>query len=486
MFRFTRLSALLTLSGLSACSSISAEEEQSKVDAWPAFPSAVPLVDSGEPDPYAKENPEQRNARMAWWRHAKFGMFIHWGVYSVPAGMHKGEKVRGYAEWLMRKGRIPIADYRAYAKDFNPTQYDPDFWAQLARDAGMRYMVITAKHHDGFAVFPSDVTDWDITDSTPYGKDLIAPLAEAARKKDLKFGLYYSQAQDWTHPGGSTGRGSDSKPWDETHAGNMDTYIKTIAVPQVKEILTRYQPDVLWWDTPAQMNEPRARELVSALRLAPGIIHNNRLGGGYKGDIETPEQFIPATGFKDRDWEVCMTMNDSWGFQSYDHNWKSTDDIIRMLCDIVSKGGNFLLNVGPTKEGIMPQASIDRLREVGAWMDVNGESIHGTSANPFSNLAWGRCTRKVHPDGTTLYFHVFEWPKDGKLRINGLKSLPASAQLLASGETLKFSAFSEGASNGVIIEVPDQAPGGLVPVIKVNISGALEVADVQPDQAKEQ
>lgn len=474
------LAVLLSLLGRTSTADISPTP---KPVSWPNFPAAAPLAATESPDPYAEESAGQRDARMAWWRYAKFGMFIHWGVYSVPAGTYDGEKVKGIGEWIMLRGKIPIKEYRSFAEDFNPTEYDPERWAELAREAGMRYIVITSKHHDGFALFPSEVTDWDVEDATPYEKDLIGPLAEAAREEGLKFGLYYSQAQDWTHPGGNVAKWAGGE-YDEAHKGNMDEYIEEIAVPQVREILTRYQPDILWWDTPYEMNEERARQLIPLLRLKPGIIHNNRLGGGYEGDTETPEQHIPATGIAGRDWEVCMTMNDTWGYKSYDHNWKSTEVLLRKLCDIVSKGGNFLLNVGPTSEGRIPQPSIDRLKEVGAWMDVNGESIYGTSANPFAKLSWGRCTKRIRPDGATLYFHVFDWPENGKLRVNGLKSVPASAQLLSSGESLAFSTFASDTAVGAIIEVPARVPAGRIPVIKMEIRGDLEVVRILPKQGK--
>jgi alpha-L-fucosidase len=237
---------------------------------------------------------------MAWWRQAKFGMFIHWGIYAVPAGTYKGKKIRGVGEWIMLRGSIPVADYQAYAKQFNPVKYDPDAWAKLAEEAGMRYMVITAKHHDGFALFPSKASKWNVVDATPYGKDLIGPLAKAARAHGLKFGLYYSQAQDWNNPGGAKWGMKEGQGWDPAHKGSFDTYLKNVAVPQVREILTAYQPDVLWWDTPTWMNSKRAKPLSALLSLRPGIITNNRLGGGYRGDTDTPEQKIPATGLKGR------------------------------------------------------------------------------------------------------------------------------------------------------------------------------------------
>ena len=442
---------------------------------------AAPAVDSfvESPDPYANETEAQRDARMAWWRDAKFGMFIHWGVYSVPAGKYDGKQIRGNGEWILLRAKIPVETYRGYAKDFNPVKYDPVAWAKLAKQAGMRYMVITSKHHDGFALYPSDVTDWDIADATPYGKDLLGPLAEAARAEGLKFGLYYSQAQDWTHPGGAK---SPPKGWDERHRGDFDKYLEEIAGPQVDEILTRFQPDVLWWDTPRMMNNHRAEKLIPLLRKVPGIIHNNRLGGDYPGDTETPEQHIPAgTGLEGIDWEVCMTMNRTWGYKSYDNNWKSTTDLIHKLCDIAGKGGNFLLNVGPTPAGIIPRPSIDRLKEVGAWMDVNGEAIYGTTRSPLGKLTWGRCTKKLRPAGATLYLHVFDWPSDGKLFVPGLTSLPATTSLLANGKSVEAAAAT-GDVPGIVLSLPGEAPNAIASVVKLEIEGQLQVDSVLPKQ----
>lgn len=426
------------------------------------------------PDPYANETKGQRDQRMQWWREAKFGMFIHWGVYAVPAGTYEGQQIKGIGEWIMLNGKIPAATYRQYGEKFTAAKYDPAAWAALARRAGMRYMVITSKHHDGFALFDSAVSDWDAVDASAAKRDLIQPLAAAARKEGLRFGLYYSQAQDWTHPGGAKYHLKEGESWDPATAGSFDTYLKTIAEPQVKEILTRFKPDVLWWDTPQWMNKERAEPLIRHLSLVPGIIHNNRLGGGFGGDTETPEQHIPATGFKDRDWEVCMTMNDTWGFKSYDHNWKSTNTILHQLCDIVSKGGNFLLNVGPTAEGEIPQESIERLEAVGRWIEVNGEAIYATEASPFHRLPWGRCTRKSSPEGTTLYFHVFDWPEDGKLFIPGLKSSVQSAVLLAGGAKVPAIAGTD----GVTLHLPAQAPDPDVSVIRVTTQNALDVEPI--------
>jgi alpha-L-fucosidase len=430
--------------------------------------NSLSVMAQENPDPYANETKEQRDARMKWWREAKFGMFIHWGVYSVPAGIYKGKKIPGIGEWIMHNAKIPVAEYREFAKQFNPVKYNPDEWVKLAKDAGMKYIVITSKHHDGFALFDSKVTDWDVVDATPYKKDLLKPLAEACQRHGIKLGFYYSQAQDWNHPGGAAAGGH----WDPAQDGSMDEYIDKIAVPQVREILSNYGPiAILWWDTPINMNAERAKKLIALLRLQPGIIHNNRLGGGFHGDTETPEQYIPPTGFPGRDWEVCMTMNDTWGYKSYDNNWKSTKTLIRNLVDIASKGGNYLLNVGPTSEGLIPEPSVERLKEIGKWMKVNGEAIYATTASPFKKLAWGRCTKKIQGDQTILYLHVFDWPQDGSLLVPGLKNKALSAKLLATGETLAFKNTDE----GVTITVPKTAPDEISSTVVLTIAGTPDV-----------
>jgi alpha-L-fucosidase len=436
--------------------------------AWTSVLHASSDTKNASPDPYAQETKEEHAARMAWWREAKFGLFIHWGVYAVPAGVHDGRDIPGIGEWIMLHGRIPVEVYKAYAPAFTAERYDPRAWARLARRAGMRYVVITSKHHDGFALFDSKVSDWDAVDAAGAKRDLLAPLARAVRREGLKFGLYYSQAQDWTHPGGAKMHGGD---WDDAHRGDMDAYLRDIAAPQVEEILTQYRPDILWWDTPVGMSRERAATLIPYLRLVPGIIHNNRLGGGFGGDTETPEQHIPATGFKDRDWEVCMTMNDTWGYKSTDHAWKSVTTLLHMLSDIVSKGGNFLLNVGPTADGVIPQPSVERLEAVGAWMEVNGEAIYGTTASPFPALPWGRCTKKLNRRGASLYLHVFEWPKDGRLVVPGLRNEVRSARMLAGGGRLKAAQTEE----GVVLEVPAAAPDPHVSVIRLDVQGELDI-----------
>ncbi|PSL30996.1 alpha-L-fucosidase [Chitinophaga ginsengisoli] len=431
--------------------------------------------------------------KMQWWREARFGMFIHWGVYAVPAGTYKGQRINRIGEWIMNRGKIPVADYQDFARQFNPVKYDPDAWVRMAKDAGMKYIVITAKHHDGFAMFDSKASTWDIADATPYHKDLLKPLAEACRKYGIKLGFYYSQAQDWNNPGGAASRKITSEGWANPDSARIDAYtaannghwdpaqttktmsqyINEVAVPQVKELLTNYgDVAVLWWDTPTNMTDEYAEKFNELLKLQPNIITNDRLKRpNYPGDYKTPEQRIPSLGELDgKDWETCMTMNETWGYKSYANNWKSPETLVRNLVDIASKGGNYLLNVGPKADGTFPQESVDLLKQVGDWMKVNGDAIYDTKASPFGLFAWGRCTQKENADNTTLYFSVFEWPKDGKLVIPGLKNKVTSAKLVANNKTLKTNANGE----GLAIEVPANALDKIATVIKVEVKGRVE------------
>ena len=429
--------------------------------------------------PYEDETAEQRDARMAWWRDARFGLFIHWGVYSVPAGTHNGEQIENIGEWIMHYGKIPVSEYQQYAKEFNPVDYDPEAWVLMAKDAGMKYIVITAKHHDGFALFETAASDWNIVEATPYGKDLLKPLAEAARKHDIKLGFYYSQAQDWVHPGGSFW---DGYGWDPAQNGSMDEYLRDIAVPQVKELFTNYgEISILWWDTPIDMTPARAAMFDGLVELQPGIIVNNRLLYGHDGDLRTPEQNVPPTGL-DYDWEACMTMNTTWGYKSYDDDWKSSGQLIRNLVDSASKGGNYLLNVGPMANGEIPQASIERLKDVGEWMRVNSSSIYGTTASPFIRLTWGRATKKEYPNATELFLHVFDWPEDGLLRVDGLRSDVSGAYFMADfQQQIQVDKTQE----GVVLYLPEQPLDEIDTVIVLKINGKLEVERILPSQNEE-
>ncbi len=421
----------------------------------------------------AAETTAQRDARMGWWREARFGLFIHWGLYAVPAGTWRGKPVSGIGEWIMNTAKIPVREYEALAPRFDPVKFDPGAWADLAVAAGMKYVVITAKHHDGFAMFRSRTSRWNIGDATPGRHDPVKELGDAVRARGLKFGVYYSQCQDWHHPGGAAYGGH----WDPAQDGDYDAYLRTIALPQVEELLDRYGPlAVLWWDTPWEMTPARAAPFAAALARQPGLITNNRLGGGVEGDTETPEQEIPATGYPGRDWETCMTMNDTWGYKADDHHWKSAAALIRNLADVASKGGNYLLNVGPTAEGVIPPESVERLHAVGAWLAVNGEAVYGTAAGPFRKLPWGRCTAK----GSRLYLHVFDWPETGRLTVPGLRTPVVHARLLAD------SAARVGVTagpDGPVLALPAHAPDPAVSVVALDLSGTpvVEPAPVRVD-----
>ncbi len=436
-----------------------------------AFSAGDSLAAEPENSASPQETQTQRDQRMAWWRDARFGMFIHWGVYAVPAGTYNGKQIPGLGEWIMNNGKIPMPEYREFANQFNPVKYDPDQWVSLAKQAGMKYIVITSKHHDGFALFESKASDWNVVEATPYGKDLLKPLAEACKKYGIKLGFYYSQAQDWNNPGGAAKGGH----WDPAQDGSMDDYLRNVAVPQVKEILSNYGPiAVLWWDTPVDMTKERADMLLPLLKLQPGIIWNNRLGGGYKGDTETPEQTIPATGYPDgRDWETCMTINDTWGYKSYDKNWKSPETLVRNLIDIASKGGNYLLNVGPTADGEIPPEIVERLKAIGQWMAVNSQAIYGTAASPFKRLPWGRCTQKPGK----LFLEVFFWP-DGELAVPGLKNKVTKAYLLADKDQNPLSTRAN--EKGVFVDLPPEAPDPIASVVVLVIEGPPDVQQPQP------
>ena len=429
----------------------------------------------------AAESPAARDQRMRWWREGRFGMFIHWGLYAVPAGEYKGTRGKDIGEWIMSWANIPRAEYEKFAPQFNPTAFDAAEWVGIAKNAGMKYVVITSKHHDGFSMFDSAVSRYDITDSTPYKKDVMKALAAETRRQGLKFCFYYS-IMDWHHPS----QAAESPAKDPT-AGDRKTTMATgrkaeyvdYMKAQLKELVTSYDPEVLWFDGEwvDWWTEQDGKELYAYVRsLKPSIIVNNRVGKGrkgmeglskddqhYAGDFGTPEQQIPASGLKGVDWETCMTMNDTWGFKSYDENWKSAETLVRQLVDAASKGGNYLLNVGPTAEGRIPQPSVDRLAAVGRWMQVNGEAIYGTTAGPFAAPpAWGRATSKPG----IVYLHVFDWPRTGELRVPAFGRTVRTATLLANrGAQVAVSATAD----GITLRLPTTAPDPIASVVALQL-----------------
>ena len=431
------------------------------------------------------ETKAERDARMAWWREARFGLFIHWGLYAIPAGEWNGKTDHG--EWILHTAQIPVSEYEKLREQFNPADFNADEWVRMAKDAGMQYIVITSKHHDGFCLFDSQYTDSDVM-STPFLRDIMKELSEACRRGGLRMCWYHS-IMDWHHPDYLPRR-----PWEQRSAegADFDRYV-THMKNQVRELVKNYGPiGVLWFDGEWEntWTHERGVDLYNTVRsLQPDIIINNRVDkgrndmqgltkpGDFVGDFGTPEQEIPPTGLPGVDWETCMTMNDHWGYNKNDHNWKSSTDLIRKLADIASKGGNFLLNVGPMADGKFPPESVERLRDIGRWMKVNGESIHGTQASPFKTLPWGRCTQKPLPDGSTrLYLHVFAWPTDGKLSVPGLANKPGNVFLM-SAEPNKDTLAVTRSGDALEVKLPAQAPDAIDSVVVLDIVGRPDVTD---------
>jgi alpha-L-fucosidase len=391
-----------------------------------------------------QDSMKTRDKRLAWWRDARFGMFIHWGVYSGLGNEYKGRQGGGYAEHIQRILKIPEAEYRReVAGTFDPTNFDADAWVRLARDAGMKYIVITAKHHDGFAMWPSKVSDYNIMDATPWHHDPMADLKAACQKYGLKFGFYYSHAFDWENPNAPgndwayTNPGGDKKingvDWWNENPGFMKQarkYVDEKAIPQILELIRMYHPDILWFDTPGKLPPSENLRIMKAVRAAdPNVVISGRLvhgWGDYDDTTDRPAEFPPHDG----DWEGIPTTDESYGWNKFDTSHKPPSHFIQLIAKVAARGGNVLLNIGPMGDGTIDPKDVAILKGIGAWWQVNGESIRGTVRTPLAVQTWGESTRK----GNTLYLHVFQWPANGTLIVGGLKSTVTNAYLLAGGE----------------------------------------------------
>jgi alpha-L-fucosidase len=413
---------------------------------------------------------------MAWWREAKFGMFIHWGLYALPAGEWKGKQIPGLGEWIMARAKIPREEYAQLAADFNPGKFDAKEWVEAANKAGMKYIVITAKHCEGFAMYHSRVNPYNIVDATPFKRDPMKELAEECAQVGLKLCFYYAQTKDWNESD------ADGNNWEFSVAGSEEfvNYLERKVKPQVRELLTQYGPiGLIWFDTPGRMTAEQSKQLVDLVHeLQPECIVNGRVGnemGDYicLRDNETPAHPLRA------DWETCATLNHTWGFKKKDRLWKSPDTLIRLLCDIVGKGGTYLLNVGPTAEGVIPEASVNILAEVGKWLQVNEEAIRGTQANPYdSEFDWGTITWRPGK----VYVHLFGVGPGGSgksvFELYGLKNVVKRTYFLEGPReelNVEQSFDSATETHSLQVDLVDRVPASSVAVLVLEVDGDVKV-----------
>jgi alpha-L-fucosidase len=443
-----------------------------------SFASAAAQTATSDP-----ESPEAKQARLAWFKQAKYGLFIHWGLYAIPAGEWQGKQIPGLGEWIMNRAHIPVAQYAQLAKQFNPTKFNADTWVQMAQDAGMKYIVITSKHHDGFAMFGSKVSHYNVVEATPFKRDILKELAAACQKHGMPLGFYYSQSQDWHEPGGAGNDwdfGPDQGP-DKKELKDYDGYLRGKAEPQVKELLTSYGPVALiWFDTPRMMTPERAQRFANILRTTqPKTLIDGRLGAS--GDyVSTGDNVIPS-GVQQEYWEVPATTNHTWGFRKDDQDWKSPGEITFKLVDIVSKGGNYLLNVGPMSDGVIPQAAQDNLRTVGRWLKLNGDAVYGAGPSPWGEemgepsargtkdlrgqpLALPHNEWRVTTKPGKLYFTFFQEPRTS-FELPAMKNAVKRAYQLADGRAVEVK--DEGAKRQLVLPRPIIDPMATVVVVEI-------------------
>ena len=412
---------------------------------------------------------KMHTANMKWWKAARFGMFIHWGLYSVPAGVWHGKRVvPGYGEWIKNNRHIPNRQYNALAKRFDPVDFNASQWVKIAREAGMKYLVITSKHHDGFCMFNTKATDFNIVKDTPWHKDPLAMLSAACRQQGIKFCTYYS-IMDWHSRDQLPAHPSATHPtYNPTHfaPGRKAAYLRYMK-RQIHELITQYHTHLIWFDGQWMhgWNKSCARELYRYIRsIDPTVILNSRIGSGY-GDYATPEQHIPPMGIPGP-WETCMTINTTWGYVSWNHDWKSSATLIHHLIHCASGGGNFLLNVGPTATGIIPQPEVKRLLAVGKWLRVNGQAIYGSHRTPFAQkLPFGYATQKPGK----LFLEVIRWPRSRTLVVP-MHNTITKAYLLADHLKLQ----TAHGFDGQLVYLPPAAPDPVASVIVLKLAGPVQ------------
>ena len=411
---------------------------------------------------------QEDNSRTKHFEDSNYSMFIHWGLYSLLGSAWNGETYYGISEWIMNPSmaHIPVDQYMALAKDFNPTAFDADAIAKLARDAGMKYIIITSKHHEGFAMFHSKANAFNIYDATPFGRDPMKELAEACRKYGVGLGFYYSHNYDWTYPGASGGPEVDQ----DGNKKTFDDYYHEKCLPQIEEITTNYGDlELVWFDMPGGIPEKYARELVEVVhRNQPRALVSSRVGYGL-GDYETHgDSEVPLRNI-DGIWEAIDMTNRSWGYSWYDTSWKTPKDILTSLLSVIARGGSYMLNVGPDGEGRIPEAAQQSLRSAGEWIARYPQVVYGTDPSPWRHaLPWGDVITK----GDKVYLAVYEWPADGKLWLHGLKSRIKDIRLQDGARKKKLRFSMEG--DWTCLEVPFKAPDDPVSVIDLTVAGKPE------------
>ncbi len=421
-----------------------------------------------------------------WFREARFGMFVHWGLYSTPAGVWKGKKIEHpYSEWLQASEHIPRSEYRELAKTFNPNKFCADEWIREARDAGMKYFVITAKHHDGFALWPTKASSFNVVDATPFKRDILKELAESCKKYDIKLGFYYSHWQDWEGTGGDICTvHMENEEYQHPSQQEFENYWQNKCLVQIKELIENYDPFLFWFDswddyqdkgrdfTSNFLTSHRQEELISLIRsLSDKCLINSRINYSNPSKnvdfLSMMDNCFPTEKY-DMPWETSGTLNDSWAYHSLDYKWNSTQQLLKNLINNASFGGNYQLNVGPMPNGRFQGAAIKRLRDIGAWLSLNGESIYGAQPNPLDSVPWGKITSRTLPnDNSIFYLHLSEFTPGTALFIEGLTAKSSSAIVLESGQPVQ-TIINE---NGICVLTPIELRGCDLPVIALEVVG---------------
>ncbi len=416
-------------------------------------------------------------ASTKWFSDARFGMFIHWGLYSNPAGVWKGGKIQhAYSEWLQASEHIPRVEYRELAKQFNPDKFDADEWIAEAKNAGMEYFLITAKHHDGFALWPTKASAYNVAEATPFGRDILGELAEACQKHKVKLGFYYSHWQDWEGTGGDIcSTHMENEEYIHPTEEEFQDYWKSKCLVQVQELIENYDPWFLWFDSWNRdsfdlITPERQDELISLVRkLSDKCLVNSRIQFLAPSEdvdyMSTMDNCFPDEGLP-KPWETSGTLNDSWAYHSMDYGWKPTRELIKNLVKNASLGGNYQLNVGPMGNGTFQKAATKRLREIGCWMGVNGESVYETTASPLGEMPWGRITcRRIDNNRTILYLHIWLSTPGTAVHLDGVSGNVIEARVLETGQPIDVEPYK----GGILVKIPKELNHEDLPVIRLDM-----------------